>query len=361
MGENSSIGFGGFLLGLGGGWLLFSNYVLNVSSFGYLLVIIGAAIILSGLVRMLSGGSSFGSLFGGAVGGLVLALILTQGFGFIGNMGNVSWGGYQSTATANRNFSGTITGTSTLFKTDNTNGEITVKTWDRKDYDVKVEVKARGGSQSEAEQRLKEITIDVKKTMDKGAEVLELTYNHPTYVPAAYTLNIVVTLPADALNDLDLHGMNGEITVSDLKANSVRAVTTNGQINLNRVKSVNIKTSTLNGAIVGEVAAEAFDAQTTNGKIDLTVTGETSGKYSLSNVNGAIKVTNTRPAGYNIDARVTNGDITLGLPNLQYSTNTRTHKVATTSNLDKYPLKMVIDVSTVNGSINLSTSASATF
>jgi hypothetical protein len=76
-------GFGGLLLGLGGGWYLFRFLDFSLDIFSYLLIIMGVGIIVNSLLEREGRRSPIKGLFEGIIGGLLLSLYLTQGFGII--------------------------------------------------------------------------------------------------------------------------------------------------------------------------------------------------------------------------------------------------------------------------------------
>ena len=88
--KSGAIGFGGFLIGLGIGYLVFKQLNITFNEAAWALIILGVAIVLSAVIRSISPGLGIHRVVGGLAGGLILALFLTQGFNFLSgvNIGN---------------------------------------------------------------------------------------------------------------------------------------------------------------------------------------------------------------------------------------------------------------------------------
>jgi hypothetical protein len=81
MTSSSNIGFGGVLLGVGVGWLLFKYIGVSKDAFSYLLIIAGALIVISSLISR-GRKNEISDLIGGIIGGLFIAVIFSSIFGF---------------------------------------------------------------------------------------------------------------------------------------------------------------------------------------------------------------------------------------------------------------------------------------
>ena len=86
MSKSSGLGFGGFLLGLGVGWVVFQYLDISGNIFAWLLILGGAGVVVSSLFQSRLPYRNIGGLVGGVMGGLILALFITSGFGFIGDI-----------------------------------------------------------------------------------------------------------------------------------------------------------------------------------------------------------------------------------------------------------------------------------
>lgn len=87
MSKDSGLGFGGFLLGLGIGFVVFRYFKVTSNLFAILMILLGIVIIGSSIIKSQLPKFEYGDLFGGLIGGLILALIFTSGFGFIRGFG----------------------------------------------------------------------------------------------------------------------------------------------------------------------------------------------------------------------------------------------------------------------------------
>jgi len=355
--ETPSFGFGGFLLGLGVGWLIFSNMIFNFSTFALLLIIIGGSMFLSGFLRWANMPRALPSSVSGAAGGLILALILTQGFSFLTDFGGFSTGLLPFTSEDTKTLSGALTDPSFLLKVKNINGPVTIETWDQKEYSVKLIIKARGASQKEADDHLTQFNVELVKQ----GSTLDLQYSYPDTLNPPYQISLTVKLPANTLIDLDVSSSNGAIQIKDVQGNYLTLATSNGPLTLTNIKVNIVKATTSNGPIDGSVDAISCTASTSNGPINLTLPLTQIGKYDLSTSNGPITIIGTRPAGYTIDSSSSNANINLNLPNLSYSDNSKNHKSAQTTNIDNYPIKIDLNLHTSNANIEVSTLASATY
>ena len=87
MSKDSGLGFGGFLLGLGIGWVVFKYFEVTSNLFAGLMILLGVVIVGSTVFKSQLPRFDFGGLFGGLIGGLIVSLIFTSGFGFISDFG----------------------------------------------------------------------------------------------------------------------------------------------------------------------------------------------------------------------------------------------------------------------------------
>ena len=162
MAEKPAIGFGGFLLGLGLGWLVFSSMTFSSNVLAILLIIIGGTMALSGILRWVKL-TLFSNLVGGAMGGLVLALLLTQGFNIFTSFSGTDFSLLPYSSSQDTRLTGSLVESSIIFKSRNINGPVTIQTWDKDEYEVKLTIKAKGASQSEADKHLSEFKAEINE------------------------------------------------------------------------------------------------------------------------------------------------------------------------------------------------------
>ena len=78
------MGFGGFLLGLGAAWIVFTTYEISGNFFSWLMILGGASIVASSLLSRNRSMRQVNSLIGGIIGGFVVALVFSYAFGYVG-------------------------------------------------------------------------------------------------------------------------------------------------------------------------------------------------------------------------------------------------------------------------------------
>jgi hypothetical protein len=84
MSRQSGLGFGGFLLGLGAAWIIFTTYEITGNLFSWLMVLGGASIVVSSLLSRNRATRQANQLIGGIIGGFVVALVFSYAFGYVG-------------------------------------------------------------------------------------------------------------------------------------------------------------------------------------------------------------------------------------------------------------------------------------
>jgi hypothetical protein len=348
-----SLGFGGFLVGLGVGWVVFSTFELSGNAFAWLIIICGAAVVVSSLFSRGRYGRKTGGLVGGVIGGLILSLFITTGFGFIDIFDGGSLGTYRAETT--KSFTGTMAADSVYLSVDNFNGPVSVSTWDRSEYSIELLIKAKGTTTSQAEKNLEDFVIDFDESVVQGEGRLVLGYGIPATAYNKYSVQVEAFLPADAVIDLELESSNGAMSLKDIVGGEIRLDTSNGAFAFDNVYAESINAETSNGAISGDFEAPDAFISTSNGAIDLTLPCTVTGEYILRTSNGQVdlSVSSSSDVGYDLDASTSNGAVSIGLPNLEYSVNQRTSKEARTVGFSSKEIQITLDVSTSNGSMDI--------
>jgi hypothetical protein len=77
------MGFGGFLLGLGTAWIIFTTYEISGNLFSWLMILGGAAIVASSLLSRNRAMRQANQLIGGIIGGFMVALVFSYAFGYV--------------------------------------------------------------------------------------------------------------------------------------------------------------------------------------------------------------------------------------------------------------------------------------
>jgi len=358
--NTAALGLGGLLAGFGIGWYVFTNIEVSVNAFAVLLIVIGGAIVASSLISRGRPRSPARSLVGALSGGLILALFFTSGLSIIQDILGIPGGVGPYTAEDTMSFSGAATAQSLYLKVDNVNGQVQVSTWSRSEYSVELRLRARGLSQQEADNTLRDLSIDMEEETLGGQLRLVLRYDIPTPTWRRLSIDVSVTLPEEAVTDLDLGSTNGAITLADVQGGTLNLGTTNGNLEFEQVYAESITGTTTNGRIEGVVEAADMDASTTNGVIELGLPSGRSGDYRLSTTNGnvGITVSPSQGVGYDLDLSTSNGSVDIGLSGLEYTRDTRTHKEARTVGFSGKGVQITLTASTTNGSVNVSAPAS---
>jgi hypothetical protein len=355
--SNSGMGFGGFLLGLGGGWYVFQYMDVSLNIISYILILIGAGIIINALLSQGRRRSPTRGLFGGMVGGLFLALFLTQGFTIIENIsegfGNINTSSYRAQDT--RTLTGDVNLESIYLEIDNRNGEITLETWDQPGYRIDLTLRAKGATDAQARDNLNQ--LQVLFSDQEAADTLRLTlgFQASNNDWSNYAVSIAAKVPKSTGLDLNLYTSNGEIKLTDITGGEITLHTSNGRLTLDKVRADTLTGTTSNGRIIGEVEATTTNLSTSNGSIDITIPATISGSYTLDTSNGAVTITmpKTATVGYDIDLRTTLGSVDVDLPNLSYTTNEARRKVATTIGYQDKAVKVNLTAVTSIGSVQI--------
>jgi hypothetical protein len=354
MSKSPNLGFGGFLLGLGAGWLIFQTLDLSRNVFAWLVILAGAAIVASSLISWKSPGTNIGGLVGGLMGGVILALFITTGFGFFtGTFDIGDLGDYRAEDTMS--YGGVMTADSVSLEVDNFNGQIRVSTWGKDEYSIDVTIRARGSNTKEAEKRLEEYKVEFEESTVGGQGRLTLGYDIPSTSMSRYAVQVEASLPRDATIDLDLASSNGAVTITDVTGDTLILRTSNGQISLDNVFAERIDGDTSNGKISGRVEAPDTALSTSNGAIDLNLPCTVTGRYILDTSNSDIdlEVSSSADVGYDVDLSTSNGRVDIDLPNMSYTTDQNTKKVAETTDFDDKDVQITIRGSTSNSSADI--------
>jgi len=354
MARPRGLGFGGFLIGLGAGWMTFRYMTLTTQMWAWLMIIAGSAIVASAVVSYYKPGFNAGSLVSAVAGGLILSLVMTQGLGFV-NFISDSGGVYPYSEEEVRNFDGGVAVSDVLFSTENVNGIVDVSTWSSNSYSINVTVIGKGTSESDALSMLGNVETDVSTFPVGGRLEIVLTIDVPRTLWKKATVNVEVKLPASATVDLDVSTTNGELRTTDLTGGDLYLTLTNGNMVIDDVTASTIHASTTNGNVQGTLEAEDVSARTTNGRITLEVPSQMSGSYDLSSTNGNIEVSvsPSQDVGFKVDLSVSNGVTSISLPDLDYTTNTAKHKVAETEGYSSMSVKIEVEASTTNGNVEV--------
>lgn len=354
--SDSGVGFGGFLLGVGGGYYLFRYVNFNVDIISYLLILMGAAIILGALLFK-GKKNPVPDIFGGFIGGLILAAFLTQGFGLIGDFTN-QWGDFDDftyRATDDVTLNAPIEAGTVSLSVESVNGAVEVTPWSGDTVKIDLEIKAKGSSTADAEDNLEEFRYDLSSDVSGGEQELALTFPLSSLTLwNTYSVFVQVYVPEGKMDKIIIDTTNGAISVDGLEISELNLDTTNGAIRLSDVQTSTITAHTTNGGISGTLSSTVGFITTTNGAIDLTLDPR-SGSYNLDTTNGSIDLNlpSGTDIGYNINLDTSIGSIEVNLPNIDYDVDRSREKVGETVGYDSKTVQIEIDADTTIGGIEL--------
>jgi hypothetical protein len=353
----SGLGFGGFLVGLGVGWYLFRYIDFSFDIISYLLILMGIGMILSGFLnRGRTREHPLSGAFGGVVGGLFLAVFLTQGFGIITSFTNeftdFSSGTYRATDTFT--LSSPVAGDKIGLSVESVNGAIEVYSWSGNAVKFDVEVRARGNTDSEAENRIANFEHDLSSELSGSVQDVTLSFPIPSNQWNYYSVHVEVYVPMGTAADYNLDTTNGAISLNDITGEMITLTTTNGAITFSDVEADHIQADTTNGGITGAITTAESNLYTTNGGIEI-VLSRISGKHTLGVTNGGIDITvpTGSDIGYKINLDTSIGSVDANLPNMDYSSDRTRTKIGETTNYSNKQVQIEITAETTVGGISL--------
>lgn len=166
------------------------------------------------------------------------------------------------------------------------NGGIDVTGEDRPDVSLEARVRAWALSQSEANDLLNQIAIDTD-----GGEVRDHGPHPSFFGRTGYSIDYQLHVPRHLT--AEFHTMNGGIDLARLDG-PIHFATTNGGVSLDHL-SGDVQGSTVNGGLNISLSGDHWQggglhAQTTNGRIDLTLPDHYSAHLETATVNGGISL-----------------------------------------------------------------------
>jgi hypothetical protein len=322
----------------------------------YILILMGAGIIINALLSQGGRRSPLQGLFGGLVGGLFLALFFTQGFAIFESIGE-EFGNLGSNYRAQdtRTFTGDVNIDRMIVEVDNRNGDITVAEWDQPGYRIDLTLRAKGATDAQAEENLNRLIVIFSDQNVGDTRRLALDTQAPNDDWSLYAVSIDIRVPEDPSLDLDLDTSNGGIALTDVTGDEIVLHTSNGRLTLDGVIAATLTGTTNNGRITGEVEAASVVLTTSNGSIDLAIPATVSGSYTLDTSNGSIDVVlpQATTVGYSVDLRTSLGSVDVNLPDLSYTTDEARRKVATSVGYQDKAVKVSVTAETSIGSVSI--------
>jgi DUF4097 and DUF4098 domain-containing protein YvlB len=224
-------------------------------------------------------------------------------------------------------------------------GDIVVTRGNGQDTTVEIVKSARRGSDADAQQALKDVTV----TVDVRGQRATVRANYPDRkLPSDVTVSYTVTAPAGTRvnahtvgGDVKVSGIQGELTASTIgggvtitdaarlvSANTVggdisltranaemtlKAETVGGNIRIQQAASRRLAANTVGGNITAtEITSASVDIGTISGNVEFSGPIAKSGRYDLHTQSGTVRVMPTGGSGFELDARTFSGTISAG-------------------------------------------------
>ena len=354
--SDSGLGFGGFLLGLGVGWYMFQYIDLGFEAFSYLLILMGLWMILSGLLTRGGRRHPVSGVYGGVIGGLFLAAFLTQGFSFVFDVTDQfdDFVDNQYRATEDFTITTDVTGDSLELNIESVNGGVDVYSWSGDTIKWEIEIKAKGTTTAEAEDRLTEFEYDLTSDLLSGVQDVSLSFPLSNTQWSNYAVIIDVYIPSSLESKYNIATTNGEIGLHDLICNTVNLDTTNGAVTLSNIEATSIDAETTNGVIQGTITTPISTLKTTNGAIDISLS-QTSGVHDFRTTNGVIDINTPTGSdiGYKVNFDTSIGALDINLPDMDYSVDTTRTKIGESNNYSAKTVQIEIKAETSIGGIEV--------
>jgi hypothetical protein len=351
MSGHRGLGFGGFLVGLGTGWMVFQEINVSGELFAWILIIAGTAVAASSLLFSSRRNRHFRGLIGGLTVGTIMSLMITSNFVLYG----ISSGGYSGSYRAQDTiaFTGALTADSVLLDINSFNGPIEVSTWEKDEYSISALIKAKGTTDAEAEENLERFEFDLDESMILGKKRLVMRHNVASTMKSRYSVQIEAWLPVDATVDLDLDSSNGGIDLAEITGGVIDIRTSNGGIDFDDVTAGSVNAYTSNGRVDGSLEAPDVHIVTSNAHIGLDTPCTVTGNYVLRTINAGVhvSVSGSTGVGYDFDLSTSNGEVHVDLPDLDYTRNLITRKAARTRGFEEKAVRITISAITSNGGI----------
>ena len=357
MPKSHLLGLGGFLIGLGIGWYVFTTYQVSLQIVAWILIVAGSLIVATELIAWRIPHFSGRRLVPAIMGGLILSLFLTNGYGLLQNL--TQTGTYWPyTANTTKSYPGSVTTNLLYLEVRNINGPVTLSTWNRPEYSINLTIKAGGFSQNDANNSLSSLNPSLSENIVNTEERLVLQYGIQISSYSRYSISVTIHIPSNATSSLKIDSSNGHISLANLEASTLMLETSNAPIIFSNVATTTIEASTSNARIEGTIQANVATFSTSNAPIALTIISQTSGEYTLQTSNAAInlKVSTSPQIGYSLNLSTSNSNININLQNLDYTLNQNNAKKAQTVGFNTLPIQTTIIGITSNAAITVNSS-----
>lgn len=155
--------------------------------------------------------------------------------------------------------------------------------------------------------------------------------------------DIVLTIPFEAYDKLDVDVWNGAISITDFEAKQLKLLTRNGKVHfvdnvfdrakietlngkvyVKQVRGTELEVETANGAIYVDGHLEEVEAESGNGAIAITTTNERARKVEAESLAGSVELYVPKQIGLEGKIETNIGKLTVDLPEADVSETTDT-------------------------------------
>jgi len=183
----------------------------------------------------------------------------------------------------------------TLFALNNTNGHITIRSWDQPRVQVHAVKKVESRDPESARKAMNELKIEPTVT----ADALRINTNYPRRNEGFFdwlagtnvSINVEYDVTVPRSMNVNVDNTNGGIDITEVRG-SHQISNTNGHIELTRCAG-DVDAETTNGGIRAELAevnpGKAIRLETTNGRITVSLPKSLAARVDASTTNGSIK------------------------------------------------------------------------
>lgn len=229
------------------------------------------------------------------------------------------------------------------------NGSLTVQSWDKPGYLLRVRVGVRGQADSASRQYAED---SYKWSATHDSLVLEVKEGRQ-----GVSVSGILYLPGTHSYGLDLETQNGAVRAQRLRGKQFVAETSNGAVTVEECDFGDTRIETSNGSVTVNGSCGNIRVRTSNGGIRVSnpASHAADGEVDLATSNGSINVSLSRDsaAGYRIDASTSNGRVRAELHGLNVRTTGKNQLQAESEGFPSAGSKVRINTRTSNGSINI--------
>lgn len=185
------------------------------------------------------------------------------------------------------------------------NGRITVTSWDKPGFLLRVTKKVSAPTEAEAQKLVKDVY-----TFHQDGLVLSAQSREQSWSPGCnLAIRFDLSLPRGRMASLTLHTANGRIVVEGMSGSKLEANTANGRIVVSQSSFDESRVYTANGRIEYQGRASVLDASTANGRMEIDLSGAGTWKCHTANGKVEVRIRREPQTAYEVDASTVMGKI----------------------------------------------------